>query len=193
MFVSGLGADSESYSAYIRACGRGERVVQQGFPGATIIRPGVMFGPGDALFSALSDLLQWLPALPLTGGGRTRLQPVYVADVAAAIDRMLADPGASGRTYEVAGPGIYSLRELVEFTLGLVGKRRLLVPLPFAVAEVLAQVFELLPNPPLTRGQIDLLRADSVAGGALPGFRELDLQPKAIEEIVPTYIGRSRV
>ena len=193
VLVSGLGADPVSRSPYIRARGRGERVVQQAFAGATIIRPAVMFGPGDALFGALGDLVRWLPALPLIGSGRTRLQPVYVADVAAAIARMLADGGTRGRTYEIGGPGIYTLRELVEFTLHLLGKRRLLVPLPFAVAEALAQMFEFLPNPPLTSGQVDLLRVDSVASGALPGFRDLDLQPKTIEEIVPSYIGRSRV
>ena len=163
-------------------------MVQQAFPGATIVRPGAMFGPGDALFGTLADLARLLPVLPLIGGGRTRLQPVYVEDVAEAIARMLADPGTAGRTYELAGPGVYTLRELVRFTLRLIGRRRLLMPVPFAVAEVQARLFELLPSPPLTTGQVDLLKADNVASGALPGFRELNIQPKAVEEVVPTYI-----
>jgi NADH dehydrogenase len=88
---------------------------------------------------------------------------------------------------------VYTLRELIKITLRLIGKRRLLIPVPFALAEVQAWLFELLPNPPLTTGQVDLLKADSVVSGALPGFRELNIQPKAVEEVVPTYIGRSRV
>ena len=193
VLVSGIGADPESGSPYIRARGRGELVAKQAFPGVTIIRPGAMFGRGDALFSTLAHLAWLLPVLPLIGGGHTRLQPVYVDDVAEAIARLLADPGSAGQTYELAGPGVYTLRELVKITLRLIGKRRLLVPVPFAVAQIQARLFEFLPSPPLTIGQVDLLKADSVVSGVLPGFRELNIQPKAVEEIVPTYIGRSRV
>jgi NADH dehydrogenase len=131
-----------------------------------------------------------LPVVPLIGGGHTRLQPVYVEDVAEAIARLLADRASAGRTYELAGPGVYTLRELVGFALRLMDKRRLLVPLPFAVAGIQARLFEFLPNPPLTTGQVDLLRVDNLASGALPGFRDLDIRPKPIEDIVPTYIGR---
>jgi uncharacterized protein YbjT (DUF2867 family) len=113
--------------------------------------------------------------------------------VAEAIARILADHRTAGRTYELGGPGVYTMRELVEITLHLVGKRRLLVPVPFAVAAIQARLFELLPSPPLTTGQVDLLRTDNVASGALPGFPELDIEPKGVEDIVPTYIGRSHV
>jgi uncharacterized protein YbjT (DUF2867 family) len=98
VLVSGIGADPESRSPYIRARGRGERAVQREFPGATIVRPSAMFGPGDALFGTLADLARLLPMLPLIGAGRTRLQPVYVEDVAEAVARMLADPATAGRT-----------------------------------------------------------------------------------------------
>jgi len=191
VLISGIGADPESGSSYIRARGRGELVVRQAFPGATIVRPSAMFGPGDALFGTLADIARLLPVLPLIGGGRTRLQPIYVEDVAEAITRMLADPRAPGRTYELGGPRVYTLHELVRIALRLIGKRRLLVPVPFAVAKVQARLFELLPSPPLTTGQVDLLKADNVASGSLPGLRELNIQPKALEEVVPTYIGRS--
>jgi uncharacterized protein YbjT (DUF2867 family) len=191
VLVSGIGADPESGFPYIRARGRGERWVQQAFPGATIVRPSAMFGPGDALFATLANLARLLPVLPLIGGGRMRLQPVFVEDVAEAIVRMLADPGTAGQTYELAGPDVYTLRELFEITLRLMGRRRLLVPVPFAVAELQAQLFELLPNPPLTSGQVDLLKTDNVARGILPGLPELNIQPRAIEAIVPTYLGRS--
>jgi NADH dehydrogenase len=192
VLVSGIGADPQSRSAYIRARGRGELAVKQAFPSATIVRPGAMFGPGDALFGTLADIVRFLPVVPLIGGGRTRLQPVYVEDVAEAIVRMLADRGTAGQTYELAGPGVYTLRELVGFALRLIDKRRLLVPLPFAVAEIQARLLELLPSPPLTTSQVDLLRVDNLASGALPGFRDLDIRPKALEDIVPTYIGGRR-
>jgi uncharacterized protein YbjT (DUF2867 family) len=193
VLVSGIGADPTSGSPYIRARGCGEQVVRQEFPGATIVRPSAMFGPGDALFGTLAQLARRLPVLPLIGGGHTRLQPVYVEDVAEAIALMLTDSGSAGRTYELAGPRVYTLRELFEIVLHLVGKQRLLVPVPFAVAEAQARLFELLAlNSPLTTGQVDLLKADNVAGGTLPGLQDLNIQPKAVEEVVPTYLGGSR-
>ncbi|MGH6737183.1 MAG: NAD-dependent epimerase/dehydratase family protein [Methyloceanibacter sp.] len=189
VLVSGIGADPDSSSPYIRARGRGELLVRQAFPRATIVRPGAMFGPGDALFGTLAALARLLPALPLIGGGSTRLQPIFVEDVAEAISSILSDPGTVGRTYELAGPKVYTLQELVNITLQLMGKRRLLVPIPFAVAEVKARLFEFLPNPPLATGQVDLLKTDNVASGALPDVQDLGIQPKTIEEVIPTYIG----
>ena len=189
VLVSGIGADADSGSPYIRARGRGEQVVQQTFPEATIVRPGAMFGPGDALFGTLAEFARLLPILPLIGGGHTRLQPVFVEDVGEAIASILTNPETVGRIYELAGPGVYTLRELVTMTLHLMRKRRLLISVPFAVTEIQARLFELLPNPPLTTGQVDLLKGDNVVSGTLPGFRELNIQPKTVEEVVPTYIG----
>jgi len=188
VLVSGIGADRYSSSPYIRSRGRGEVMVQQAFPSATIVRPGAMFGPGDALFATLAELARLLPVLPLIGGG-TRLQPVFVEDVAKAITNILSDPGTVGQTYELAGPRVYTLRELVNMTLQLMGKRRLLVAVPFAVAEIQARLFEFLPNPPLTTGQVDLLKVDNVASKTLPGFQDLKIRPKTVEEVLPTYIG----
>ena len=108
-----------------------------------------MFGRGDALFGTVANLARLLPALPLIGGA-TRLQPVFVEDVAEAIANILSDPGTVGRTYEFAGPGVYTVRELIEMTLRFTGKWRLIVPVPFALAEMQARLLELLPNPPLT-------------------------------------------
>src|SRR5258707_3834693 len=155
VLVSGIGADPESRSPYIRARGRGERAVQREFPGATIVRPSAMFGPGDALFGTLADLARLLPMLPLIGAGRTHLQPVYVEDVAEAVARMLADPVAASRTYETTGPNVYTLRELVGITLRLISRRRRLGPVPLAIAEFLAPLFELLPRPPSPPGPVD--------------------------------------
>ena len=188
VLVSGIGADRYSSSPYIRSRGRGEVMVQQAFPSATIVRPGAMFGPGDALFATLAELARLLPVLPLIGGG-TRLQPVFVEDVAKATTNILSDPRTIGQTYELAGPRVYTLRELVNMTLQLMGKRRLLVAVPFAVAEIQARLFEFLPNPPLTTGQVDLLKVDNVASKTLPGFQDLKIRPKTVEEVLPTYIG----
>jgi len=188
VLVSGIGADRYSSSPYIRSRGRGEVMVQQAFPSATIVRPGAMFGPGDALFATLAELARLLPVLPLIGGG-TRLQPVFVEDVAKAITNILSDPGTVGQTYELDGPRVYTLRELVNMTLQLMGKRRLLVAVPFAVAEIQARLFEFLPNPPLTTGQVDLLKVDNVASKTLPGFQDLKIRPKTVEEVLPTYVG----
>jgi NADH dehydrogenase len=193
VLVSGLGADPESASPYIRARGRGELAVRRTFPGATIVRPSAMFGVGDALFGTLAGLARVLPVLPLIGGGHTRLQPVYVEDVAEAIAHILAVPETAGQTYELAGPGVYTMRDLVSYTLRWIDKRRLLLPIPFAVARLQARLFELLPSPPLTTGQVDLLKIDNVAGGALPGFAAFGIQPRTVEDTVPTYLGTSRV
>ena len=190
VLVSGLGANPQSSSPYIRARGRGELLVQQLFQGATIVRPGAMFGTGDALFSKFAALSRVLPVLPLIGGGQTRLQPVYVEDVAEAIRRMLNLPETAGRIYELAGPQVYTLDELLKMTLQLTGRWRLLVPMPFAFAEVQARLFELLPSPPLTISQVDLLKADNVVSGKMLGFRELNIEPKSVERILPTYVGR---
>ena len=192
ILVSGIGADAESGSSYIRSRGRGERVVREAFPSATIVRPSAMFGPGDALFGTLAHLARLLPVLPLIGGGHTRLQPVFVEDVAEAIARILADPSTAGRVYELAGPGVYTMRELVMIVLRIIGRRRALVSVPFAVAQLQARLFGLLPNPPLTTGQVDLLKTDNMASGDLPGFRELDIEPRTVGEVVPTYLGSTQ-
>ena len=128
MLVSGMGADADLGSPYIRARGRGEKVVQKTLPEATIVRPGAMFGPGDALFGTLADLVRLLPILPLVGGGRTRLQPVFVEERGGGYRQRTRRPGTVGRTYELAGREVYTLQELVRITLRFMGKQRLLIP-----------------------------------------------------------------
>ena len=103
---------------------------------------------------------------------------------------MLADPGTAGQTYELAGPDVYTVRELVRFTLRLIGNGGCSCRCPSRWPKFWRGLFELLPSPPLTTSQVDLLKADNLASGALPGFHELGIQPKAVEEVVPTYIGR---
>jgi NADH dehydrogenase len=188
--ISGIGADPASPSAYVRARAEGERLVRQAFPAATILRPSVMFGPEDAFFNQLADLARVLPVLPLFGNGAVRLQPVYVKDTAAAVARALVDPAALGRTYELGGPRIYAYADLVRLALEHSGRRRLLLPLPYLAWDAIASLAGLLPNPPLSRDQVTLMRQDNVADPAMPGFADLGIAPRAPEAILPTYLRR---
>jgi NADH dehydrogenase len=187
--ISGIGADLASESSYVRARAAGEIAAREAFPRATILRPGVLFGPEDAFFNSLARIARLLPAFPLFGAGHTLLQPVYVEDVAAAVARSLSLPEARGRIYELGGKHSYSYRALIELLLRQTGIRRPLLPLPFAVWQAQASLLGLLPRPPITRDQIALMRKDNVADPELPGFAELGLEPAAVEEILPGYLG----
>jgi NADH dehydrogenase len=138
--MSALGASLESESAYARTKAAGEKAVRDAFPEATIVRPSIVFGPEDDFFNKFAGMASMSPALPLIGGGRTRFQPVFVEDVAAAFAAILADPETAGKTYELGGPQIYTFRELMEVLLEHMGRRRLLVSLPFVAAEAQAYV-----------------------------------------------------
>ena len=147
-----------------------------------ILRPSVVFGPEDDFFNRFAEMARFSPVLPLIGGGKTRFQPVYVGDVAdaavAILDRPQDAPFApAGKTYELAGPRIYSFKELMELLLAEIGRKRLLLPVPWGVARLQAAVLGLLPQPPLTLDQLKLLQRDNVASGQLPGFAELGITP----------------
>jgi uncharacterized protein YbjT (DUF2867 family) len=188
--ISGIGADPASPSAYVRARAAGERLVREAFATATILRPSVMFGPEDAFFNQLADLARVLPALPLFGRGTVRLQPVSVGDTAEAVARALADPAAPGRTYELGGPRSYAYADLVRLALAHSGRRRLLLPVPYLAWDVLASLAARLPNPPISRDQVTLMRQDNVADPRMPGFADLGIAPSAPEAILPTYLRR---
>ncbi len=191
--MSALGADPQSPSDYARSKAAGEAAVREAFPAATIVRPSIVFGPEDDFFNRFAGMARLLPALPLVGGGRTRFQPVYVGDVANAFDRILETPETAGRTYELGGPAVHSFRELMEILLRQIGRKRLLLPLPFFAASIQAGLFELLPvPPPLTRDQVRLLRQDNVVDPAVPGLSALGIEPTALAAILPTYLTRYR-
>ncbi|WP_374448380.1 complex I NDUFA9 subunit family protein [Stella sp.] len=189
--VSAIGADPAAAARYAQSKGRGEEAVRQAFAGATILRPSIVFGPEDDFFNRFAAMARISPALPLIGGGATRFQPVYVGDVAEAVMRVLADPATAGRTYELAGPTVYSFADLMRLLLAEIGRRRLLVPMPFGVARFKAWFLEKLPVPPLTRDQVLLLERDNVAGGG-PGLADLGITPTAVEAVLPTYLDRYR-
>jgi uncharacterized protein YbjT (DUF2867 family) len=188
--ISGIGADPNSESPYVRARATGERLVREAFPQATILRPSVLFGPEDAFFNQLADVARLMPVLPLFGAGEVRLQPVYVGDVAEAVARALAIETAKGQTYELGGPRAYSYRTLLELLLRQVGRKRWLLPVPYVAWELLATVAAPLPKRPISRDQVVLMKRDNVVGPNALGFAALGITQHSVEEILPTYLGR---
>ncbi len=187
--MSAIGADGASPSDYARSKAEGEAAVRAAFPDAVVLRPSIVFGPGDGFFHRFGQMARLLPLLPLIGGGHTRFQPVYVGDVADAVLAVLDRPEAAGRTFELGGPRSYSFRELLDYIRRQVGvPHRCLMPIPFPLAMIQAAFMELLPGKPLTRDQVRLLRRDNVVSGALPGLSDLGITPKAVELVVPTYL-----
>lgn len=189
--ISGLGADPESDSPYVRARGIGENLVTEAFERVTILRPSVIFGPGDAFLNRLAAMGRQTPVLPLFGTGGTRLQPVFVGDVAEACAKVLADPTSQGRVYELGGPRVYVYEELVRLVLDRIDRRTALVPVPFLVWDVLACGLALLPNPPITRDQVKLMKRDNVVGSEALGLRDLGIRPVLLEEALPQCIPSS--
>ena len=190
--VSALGADTAAPSAYARSKAAGEQALLAGFPDATILRPSVVFGPEDAFFNRFAALAQFLPALPLIGGGKTRFQPVYVGDVADAVMAALDDPATAGRTYELGGPRIYTFKALMAFILAETRRKRLLMPVPWTVARLQAALLQLLPNPPLTLDQVRSLERDNVVSPGTRTLTDLGITPETVEAIVPSYLDRYR-
>lgn len=190
--VSAIGADEQSGSLYARSKAMGEAAVRREFPASTILRPSVIFGMEDGFLNRFGAMARISPFLPLIGGGLTRFQPVYVGDVAAAICAALDDDAAPGRTYELGGPAVYSFRELMELVLRETGRRRALLPIPFALAELQAFFLELLPVPPLTRDQVRLLRHDNLPAAGAAGLAELGLSPTSLEAHASSILARYR-
>ncbi len=187
--ISGLGADPTSDSPYVRARGVGEALVKKAFDGVTIFRPSVIFGPDDSFFNTLAGMARQTPVLPLFGMGRTNLQPVFVGNVAEACVRVLANPSTEGKVYEIGGPRVYTYKALVRLVLKRVDRRRILVPVPFFVWDSLAALMAFLPNPPLTRDQVKLMKRDNVVEGKALTLEDLGIAPASVEEILLTYIN----
>jgi NADH dehydrogenase len=203
--VSGIGADASSANPYIASKGRGEAETRSHFPGAAILRPSVVFGPEDEFFNRFAELSRFLPALPLFGGGSTRLQPVFAGDVALAALSAIDGRAKAGETYELGGPEILTLRQAFQFVLRVVERRRALIGLPFGVSRVIAGSTEIARAATLgifpaalttTRDQIELLREDNVVskkaiveGRTLAG---LGIEAQGVEALVPAYLVRYR-
>ncbi|MBK8174944.1 MAG: complex I NDUFA9 subunit family protein [Rhodospirillales bacterium] len=189
--VSALGSDPASPSEYARTKAAGEAAVRAAFPRARIVRPSVVFGPEDAFFNRFAAMARVLPVLPVF---TVKLQPVYVGDVAEAIDRLLDDNelAAAGKTFELGGPRVIDFHEVMQLTLAFTGRHRRLIPIPLEIAAIQAFFLEALPVPPLTRDQIKLLGRDNVVDPNALSFGDLGIEPTAVEVILPTYLSRYR-
>jgi uncharacterized protein YbjT (DUF2867 family) len=194
--VSAIGADENSPSRYGRSKAAGERRVLAAAPAATIVRPSIVFGPEDDFFNRFAALARFAPALPLPGGGHTRFQPVFAGNVAEAIALAVDGDTNPGAIYELGGPDVRSFRELMEYVLATIGRRRLLVPVPFAAMKLQAAFAQFLPKPPITPDQVEMLRRDNVvsADARRDGrtLEALGIIPESTAAIVPTYLWRFR-
>lgn len=193
--VSALGADHNGPSMYLRSKADGEAAVRDIFAawhadGWTIVRPSVVFGPDDNFTNLFARLARWLPALPLAGA-RARMQPVYVEDVAAAIEVMLTEPHARGRVYELAGPQVHTLGDIAAMCARWSGHPRPVLSVPMGLGRIQAALLACLPGTPLmTPDNLDSLKVDSVAHE--PMASELGIVPSAMEAVVPSYLGHLR-
>ena len=195
--VSAIGADTGSSSTYARSKGTGEAALQAAFPDAVILRPSIVFGPRDSFFNRFAGLAMLAPGLPLPGGGRMRMQPVYVGDVVEAVMVALGVRGApkargkeiKGGVFELGGPDVYSFADLMRVTLRVINRRRLLIPVPLPLMSLGAVFTGLLPNPPLTVDQVRLLAMDNVVGQDARGLGELGITPTPVSAVIPDYLG----
>jgi NADH dehydrogenase len=190
--VSALGAAADSAARYARSKAAGESAVREAFAEAAILRPSVVFGQEDQFFNRFANMARYTLALPLIGGGETKFQPVFVGDIAAAVAKLLGAPHPVGATYELGGPEVLTFRQILELILKVTQRRRLLVPLPFFLAKLGAYPAMLLPNPPLTPDQVELLKTDNIVAPGAKGFADLGIVPEAAEGIVPSYLWRFR-
>ena len=188
--ISALGADASGPSEYQRSKAAGERAIEAAGPDIawTILRPSVVFGRGDSFLNLFADLARMFPVLPLTGAG-CRFQPVYVEDVAEAVFQSLTRPEAAGQTFELAGPTVYTLRQLVEYVSDLVGKPRPVIGLPEGIGMLQARLMELAPQPLMSRDNVRSMRVDNVAHGEPMPF---GLSPTALEAVAPPWLGEAR-
>ena len=194
---SAIGADPDSPSVYARTKAAGEAAVKEVFPDAVITRPSVVFGPGDGFFNRFAALARLSPALPLIGGGKTKFQPVFAGDVAKAVMASLTGKAQTGAVYELGGPEILTMKEVMERVLAYTMRKRWLVPLPFPLAKLQGAILQLLPNPPLTLDQVRLLERDNVVSEAAKrDNRTLEglgiTEPVAAEAVVPDYLEQYR-
>jgi uncharacterized protein YbjT (DUF2867 family) len=195
--VSSIGAAPDALSKYARTKAQGEAAVRELIPTATILRPSIVFGPEDGFFNRFARMAATspIPVLPLIGGGKTRFQPVFVGDVAAAVAHCLLDPATAGRVFELGGPEVYSFEALMRLILKTIERRALLVPIPFAIAELMGAAGDLqamLMPPVLTTDQVAALRTDNVVSPGAVGLGALGVTATALEPILPTYLNRYR-
>ncbi|MDP9424361.1 MAG: complex I NDUFA9 subunit family protein [Pseudomonadota bacterium] len=188
--VSAIGSDPESESEYGRTKGLGEQAVRSAFPGATIIRPSTVFGPEDNFTNRFASMARG-PFLPVIAP-RTRFQPVFVRDLGQAIAAAALDPRKhGGKTYELGGPEVLTMRELNAAVAEMAGHSPELVDMPDFMGSMIAS-FGFLPGAPLSKDQWRMLQHDNVASGELPGFKAFRITPTPLRSVAPEWLGRYR-
>jgi uncharacterized protein YbjT (DUF2867 family) len=195
--VSAIGADENSESRYARAKAAGEKAVFSAIPSATVLRPSVVFGPEDQFTNRFAALARMSPALPLIGGGATKMQPVYVGDVATAVADAVDGKTKAGATYELGGPEVLTMREIMEIILATTERNRMLVSLPFGLAKFKAMFLQFAPGAlKLTPDQVTLLRSDNVVSDAAKSagltLEGLGIVADSLEAVAPQYLWRFR-
>src|SRR5215472_6268027 len=190
--LSALGASLASPAISDRTKAEGEHAIREVFPQATIVRPSLTYGEDDHFFSKFAVLIRSSPVLPLIGGGVTKFQPVFVDDMTSGLAELLKRPDTAGETYEFGGPQVYSFKDLLERLMTALNRQRVLLPIPFALAEAQAGLLELFPNPPLTRDQVTLLKTDKVVSGMEPTLADLGVQPRPLEEFLQVLKDKYR-
>jgi uncharacterized protein YbjT (DUF2867 family) len=189
--VSSIGADPASDSRYAATKGEGENAVRAAFPGATIMRPSIVFGPEDNFFNRFAGMSRMLPFMPVISGA-SRMQPVYAGDVADAILAALQSDATIGKTFELGGPKVWLFVDLLSYILKVTGRDLSLVNMPVALLRLQACVLEMLPGRLLTRDQLKMLAHDNVVASTALGLSDLGISPTAVEQIVPEYLRRYR-
>ena len=194
--ISALGADLDSASEYARTKAEGENLIRASIASADILRPSIVFGPEDNFFNQFAAMTSFAPALPLIGGGGTKFQPIYAGDVAEAVATCLRR-GTHGETYALGGPQTYTFKELLEFVLKTIDRKRFLVPVPWFAANAMGLAGELsgaIPfvTPFLTRDQVTLLKTDNIIPDGMKSAEDLAIELETIEAIVPGYLARYR-
>ena len=194
--MSAIGASPDSESDYALSKAAAEMSVREVKPDAVIIRPSVVFGPGDDFLNRFAQMAQYAPALPLIGGGQTKFQPVYVGDVAEAVARAATLAEAAGRTFELGGPAVMTFEDVLKLVLRETYRDNGLVPLPFFAARAIGSMAQLSAAvgiaPLLTRDQVILLESDNVVADGAEGLAELGIEPTGVEAIAPGYLWRYR-
>ena len=190
--ISALGIKEKHSSKYMQSKLQGEINIKENFKPSVILRPSVVFGPEDKFFNTFASLAQFSPFLPLVGGGKTKFSPIYVGDVARAIVKSLELNNSGTKIYELGGPQNYSFKELMELLLKEIKKKRILMPIPFSFAKFQSYFFNMMPNPLLTPDQVEMLKYNNIESGDYPNLKDLGIEGKNIESILPKYIYRFR-
>lgn len=193
--VSSTGVAENAPAKYFQTKWAGEQAVRREYPMATVMRPGLVFGPEDNFFNRFAWLLKMTPPFvpfPLFGGGTTKFQPVYAGDVAAAIVAAIDNPTAAGATYELGGPEAMTLRQVLERTMEVAHRKRWLIPVPLMIARIQGAVLQFLPLKLLTLDQARMLETDTTVAEGAPGLRDLGITPTPVASILPSYLWRFR-